>query len=116
VSQTSIFESVDAQIRFVEVSPSPELKSSEGLANGERSFLAFTRCEPECVLLVRDEASEKLWEIKVPSFSPARPFDDVLWMNGSILVFDQWSQPSYGVHYAVDVATRKLLQASPFNS
>jgi hypothetical protein len=29
-------------------------------------------------------------------------------------MFDRWSQPHYGVHYAVNIKSRKLLIAAPF--
>ena len=43
-----------------------------------------------------------------------REFTDLVWVTNNILVFDRWSQPHYGVHYAVDVQEKKLLLASPF--
>jgi hypothetical protein len=43
-----------------------------------------------------------------------RPFSDLAWADGRTLMFDRWSQPNYGVHYAVDVVSRRLLAAVPF--
>jgi len=45
---------------------------------------------------------------------PWRPFSSLVWVTDNILVFDRWSQPHYGIHYAVDAQTRTLLRAAPF--
>jgi hypothetical protein len=39
---------------------------------------------------------------------------DLSWADYQTLVFDRWSQPHYGVHYAVNVKSRKLLVVAPF--
>lgn len=43
-----------------------------------------------------------------------RPFSNLIWADDRTLMFDRWSQPHYGVHYAVDVQRRKLVAALPF--
>ena len=45
---------------------------------------------------------------------PHRPFSDLVWTNDRTLVFDRWSQPHYGIHYAVNARRRKLIAASAF--
>lgn len=43
-----------------------------------------------------------------------RPFSDLTWADNQTLMFDRWSQPHYGVHYKVNVISRKLLVVAPF--
>lgn len=43
-----------------------------------------------------------------------RPFSDLTWADSQTLMFDRWSQPHYGVHYKVNVISRKLLVVAPF--
>ena len=45
---------------------------------------------------------------------PHRPFSDLAWVNNRTLAFDRWSQPHYGIHYAVNVKGKKLMRASAF--
>jgi hypothetical protein len=45
---------------------------------------------------------------------PYRPFSDLAWINNWTLQFDRWSQPHYGIHYVVNVKTKKLVSASGF--
>ena len=45
---------------------------------------------------------------------PNRPFSDLAWVNNRMLVFDRWSQPHYGIHYAVNVRGKKLVRAAAF--
>ena len=116
VSRSSLRLDLRGQIDFVEVAPPDGRNGSKELANPKHSFVALTYCDDKCVVLVREVASMRFFEIQVPSFSPARPFQGVLWLGQNILVFDQRTQPSYGIHYAVDVKARTLLQASPFSS
>jgi hypothetical protein len=44
-----------------------------------------------------------------------RPFSDLAWVDGHTLVFDRWSSPHVGVHYAVDVVRGTLIAAVPFH-
>jgi hypothetical protein len=43
-----------------------------------------------------------------------RPFSNLTWVDNRILMFDRWSQPHFGVHYAVNVEGRNLVAAVPF--
>lgn len=75
---------------------------------------AFATCEPECRVLVQSGGQQGLHELRSPAFSELRPFSGLVWLPSGILVFDQWTQPHYGIHYAVDVGRQRLLQAAPF--
>lgn len=114
--QTQLFDDLADKLQVVEVAHPGELKAEEELRSPDRAFLAFTTCEPRCAIFFKEDGQGQWWELQIPSFSPTRPFSDLAWEAQTILVFDQWSQPHYGVHYAVDVAKRKLLQASPFQA
>jgi hypothetical protein len=45
---------------------------------------------------------------------PYRPFSDLAWVNNRTMAFDRWSQPHYGIHYAVNVRGKKVMRASAF--
>lgn len=55
-----------------------------------------------------------LRELRVATFAPGRPFQRLVWLDRTILVFDQAVGPDQGIHYAVDVSAEQLLLASPF--
>ncbi|AKI98692.1 hypothetical protein ATI61_10688 [Archangium gephyra] len=75
---------------------------------------AFATCEPECRVLVQAVGQGAPRELRGPAFTELRPFSGLVWLAPDILVFDQWTQPHYGIHYAVDVGNGRLLQAAPF--
>jgi hypothetical protein len=108
------YEGLGEPIRFIEATPAPELDTAFGLSNPERSLRVLTPCDPRCRLLVGSGASAQLRELQVASFSPGRPFRGLVWLDRTILVFDQAVAPRQGIHYAVDVASEQLLQASPY--
>ena len=64
-------------------------------------------------LFVSDRGTGKVFEIRGLPLG-WRPFSDLIWANDQTLMFDRWSQPHYGVHYAVDVKSRRLIVAAPF--
>ncbi len=92
----------------------PDLAASAGLSNPERPRRVFIPCEPRCRLVVRGGAHAAPRELQVASFAPGRPFERLVWLDRTILVFDQAVGPDQGIHYAVDVSAEQLLQASPF--
>ncbi len=108
------YEGPGAPIRFVEAALAPELEHSAGLSNPERTVRVFTPCEPRCRFLVRSGAPARVRELQVASFAPGRPFQGLVWLDTSILVFDQALGPRQGIHYTVDVSSEQLLQASAF--
>jgi hypothetical protein len=64
-------------------------------------------------LFVTERRTGKIFEIKGLPLE-WRPFSDLIWADNRTLMFDRWSQPHYGVHYAVNVETRRLVAAVPF--
>jgi hypothetical protein len=45
---------------------------------------------------------------------PHRPISDLIWIDSTLLAFDRWSQPHYGMHYVLDVQQARLILAAPF--
>lgn len=64
-------------------------------------------------LFVAERGSGKVFEIRGLPLG-WRPFSDLMWADDQTLMFDRWSQPRHGVHYAVDVKSRRLIVAAPF--
>src|SRR5688500_18683711 len=64
-------------------------------------------------LFVAERKTGKIFEIRGLPLE-WRPFSNLIWADNRTLMFDRWSQPHYGVHYAVDVERRKLIAALPF--
>jgi len=61
----------------------------------------------------RERGTRKVYEVRGLPL-PHRPFSDLAWANNRTLIFDRWSQPHYGIHYAIDVRRKKLVRASAF--
>jgi hypothetical protein len=100
-------------LEIVEVSISSDVTREQVATSQDGTLNAFTTCSKTCEILFEEIKTGRTYEIQAPSFSPARPFSNPVWIASNILIFDQWSQPHYGVHYAVDVVNKKLLLASP---
>jgi hypothetical protein len=103
---------------FLEVVLDSQVERYKVTANAEGTYQAF--CIEELLpsgsfrerLVVEDLGSGKTYEIAGLSPRP-RDFSSLVWL-GQVLVFDKWSQPHYGLHYAVDVQNGTLLLAAPF--
>ena len=108
------YEGLGPPIRFVEAVLAPELEDAAGLSNPERTLRVFIPCEPQCRFLVRSGEPPRVRELQVASFVPGRPFRGLVWLDRTIVVFDQAVGPRQGIHYTVDVSAEQLLQASPF--
>jgi hypothetical protein len=92
----------------------PEAQMDEITVNPSKTLRAFSSCTRTCHVYFEDSSVGKVYEIQMPSFLPGRPFSSLVWVTDEILVFDQWTQPHHGVHYAVNVREKKLILASPF--
>jgi len=86
----------------------------EIVINPAQTLRSFSTCNRTCHVYFEDTATGKVYEIQMPSFLPGRPFSALVWVTDEVLVFDQWTQPHHGVHYAVNVREKKLILASPF--
>ncbi|QRK11420.1 hypothetical protein JQX13_15895 [Archangium violaceum] len=115
VSQSWVTETPNEGFALVRVPGLPaDSELDERASSLEGSFQAFATCEPVCRVLVRSVPRGEVYELQGPTFTDQRPFSGLVWLASDILVFDQWTQPHYGIHYAVDVRARGLLQAAPF--
>jgi hypothetical protein len=87
------------------------VKKENLIADRHRRYAAFTVNYTR--LFVEDRGTGKLFEIHGLPLG-RRPFTNLIWANGRTLMFDRWSQPHYGIHYAVNVQSGKLIDAAPF--
>ena len=87
------------------------VKKENLITNQRRTYDAFTVSGTR--LFVEERKTGKIFEIRGLPLE-WRPFSDLIWANKETLVFDRWSQPHYGVHYAVNVKSRRLVVAAPF--
>ncbi len=111
--------SIRVDFRFAQVTLDPNVERYDVVTSSDGAYQAFRVEEPSAGggfmdrLIVEDLSSGKTYEIQgLPA--PWRPFSDLVWIDPDILVFDRWSQPHYGWHYAVDVRQGQLIQAAPF--
>ncbi|HEX8144121.1 MAG TPA: hypothetical protein VF553_16085 [Pyrinomonadaceae bacterium] len=63
-------------------------------------------------IFIEDRRSGKIYEVR--GFDFPRPFTDLAWRGNRTLVFDQWMQPHYAVHYELGLGRGKLIAAAPF--
>lgn len=62
---------------------------------------------------LQDVQSPKQYELRgIPL--PYRPISNLMWLNDSLLTFDRWSQPHYGIHYVVNVHRLRVVLSTPF--
>jgi len=110
-----LFESelgnVAPEFSMVETSLAANSKKENLVTNRSRTFDVFTVSVMR--LFVAERKTGRIFEIRGLPLE-WRPFSDLVWENNHTLVFDRWSQPHYGVHYAVDVKTKRLVMAAPF--
>lgn len=89
--------------------------TKENLARSrDRKYEAFTSSDDtEFHIYFVDRATGKVYEVRGLPL-PYRPFSNLSWVNNRTLVFDRWSQPHYGIHYAVNVREKRLVIAAAF--
>jgi hypothetical protein len=68
----------------------------------------ITTCQDR--LFVEDIATQKAHELKATCFLPWRPFSNLAWTTDTILVFEQWANPSFGHRFTVDISNGKMLE------
>jgi hypothetical protein len=99
------------EFSIAETSIEPDFKKEKLVTSRNKKYDAFTVDETR--LFVTERGTKKVFEIKGLPME-WRPFSDLSWVDNQTLMFDRWSQPHHGVHYVVNVKTRKLLVVSPF--
>jgi hypothetical protein len=105
-----------ADVSFVVASP-PRNAQREGLVSDQvRRYSAFTvrRRFDRFQLFVLDRRTGRTREIRGIPFA-SRPFSDLVWSDARTLLFDRWSSPHFGVHYAIDVVSGRLRAAVAFH-
>jgi hypothetical protein len=118
VSASTVLPEMAEELAFVEVALDPQAERFKITANSTGTYQAF--CIDEILsnggfrerLIVEDLNTGRTYEVQGLPL-PWRDFSSLVWM-GDILVFDKWSQPHHGLHYAVDVQSGTLIQAAPF--
>jgi hypothetical protein len=112
-----ITEEVVPDVEIAEVTLEKSI-SKENLARSrDGRYEAFTSSHPDQSPSFRiyfvERLTGKVYEVRGLPL-PHRPFSDLVWINNRVLVFDRWSQPHYGIHYAVNVRRKRLVRASAF--
>ena len=87
------------------------MKRENLVTNRSRTYDAFTVSGTR--LFVSERKTRKIFEARGLPLE-WRPFSDLAWKDDQTLVFDRWSQPHYGVHYALNVRSKSLVSAAPF--
>ena len=96
---------------MTETSPVAPTERENVTRSPNRRYEAFTVSGVR--LFIADKTTRKLFEIRGLPIE-WRPFSNLVWADNRTLMFDRWSQPHYGVHYAVDVRNKRLIAAAPF--
>ena len=86
-------------------------KKENLVSNRSRKYDAFTDSGNR--LFVAERRTGQILEVRGLPLE-WRPFSNLIWANDHTLMFDRWSQPHYGVHYALNVRSRRLVAAVPF--
>jgi len=107
----SVLGNVAPDFSMVETSLVAKAQKENVITNRNRTYEAFTVSGTR--LFVVERRTKKNFEIHGLPLE-WRPFSDLVWKNRYLLVFDRWSQPHYGVHYVVDVKSKRLVTAATF--
>ena len=109
----SILEVVAPDVTFVEVQPPDRRHWTHITKNPNLKYIAFTANTGSERIFIQEIETDKVYEIQgIPL--PYRPFSNLEW-SGQRLMFDRRSQPHYGIHYEIDVTSKKLVAAYAFN-
>jgi hypothetical protein len=104
----------DFAIATIEIDSALQRESMIENASGTWQAFIIPNEQGHQRLYVEDLTNHIIYEIQgIPL--PWRNFTDLVWVSDDILVFDQWSQPHHGVHYAVNIREQVLLIAAPFS-
>jgi hypothetical protein len=107
-----------SKVEFIEVDIQPDSKLhwiSEIADNIEKSLQAFVACEPELCqdkIYIKDEKTQKVYEVNWEWRVPWRPIQWVTWINNDTLAFFQSSNPEQGQIIVINVDKREYLYAA----
>lgn len=99
------------EFSMAETSVEAGLKRENHKANRPQTYAAFTVTGAR--LFVSERKTGKIYEIQGLPLG-WRPFSDLSWAHDDTLMFDRWSEPHYGVHYSINVKSKRLMAAVPF--
>ena len=99
------------EFSVAETSLAAGAKTQDTVTDRRRRYDAFTVSDTQ--LFVTERRTGKTREIRGLPFE-WRPFSGVMWADSRTLVFDRWSSPHAGVHYAVDIVSGRLVAAVAF--
>ena len=63
------------------------------------------------VIVIDDQATGKMYEIRGIEDFAWRPFSDLKWFSKDVLQFEQWVNPTSGGRYQVNLKTGKIVAA-----
>jgi hypothetical protein len=105
-------EEILPDVEIVEVVLDKSAKKEHLVRSPDKRYEAFTSY-PIFTIYYLESSTGRVYEVRGLPL-PHRPFSDLVWLNNRTLAFDRWSQPHYGIHYAVNVKEKKLVMASAF--
>ena len=112
-----VMREVLPDVEVAEVTLDKSLTKENVTRSRDRRYEAFTTYTPNESLSFRiyfvERATGKVYEVRGLPL-PHRPYSNLSWSNNRTLLFDRWSQPHYGVHYAVNVREKRLVIAAAF--
>jgi hypothetical protein len=112
-----VMREVLPDVEIAEVTLGKSVTKEDLVRSRDQRYEAFTTYHPDEALSSRiyffERATRKVYEVRGLPL-PHRPFSNLSLVNNRTLVFDRWSQPHYGIHYAVDVRKKQLVTAAAF--
>lgn len=112
-----VMEQALPDVEVAEVTLDRSLTKENLARSRDRRYEAFTSYHPDQSPSFRiyfvERATRKVYEVRCLPL-PYRPFSNLSFVNNRMLVFDRWSQPHYGIHYAVNVREKRLVTAGAF--
>lgn len=109
-----VMQQVLPDVEVAEVSLDKSVMKENPARSRDRRYEAFTSSDPtQFRIYFIERGTGKVYEVRGLPL-PYRPFSNLSWVNNRTLVFDRWSQPHYGIHYAIDAREKKLVKAAAF--
>jgi hypothetical protein len=100
------------ELTFVDTTLGASVVRERLVTDRRRGYDAFTVDDTH--LFVRDLRTHREREVRGLPLE-WRPFSHPAWTSDGILLVDRWSSPHYAMHYALDVAHRRLAAAQAFH-
>jgi len=114
------FSDLTGQVEILTVSSLPPQERENIAVNEEQTYQAFTICQPisehegcQEKIFIEEISTGKYYQIQGIPLS-WRPFTNLGWRNETMLEFDRWSNPHYGLRYTVDMTEKKLVDITEF--